>query len=67
MERELNLRAYARETAAPTFPAVEPRISIDWVLLSDGLEFSSHRVVGDIVSDHRAVVADIALRTATPL
>jgi len=33
---------------------------IDWILISDELEFVSYRVLPDVVSDHLAVVADLA-------
>lgn len=35
---------------------------LDWVLLSDELEFTTYRVVRRLVSDHDAVVAEIGLR-----
>ena len=34
----------------------------DWILISDELEYVSYRVLPDIVSDHRAVLAEIRLK-----
>ncbi|MBN2360337.1 MAG: endonuclease/exonuclease/phosphatase family protein [Deltaproteobacteria bacterium] len=46
----------------PTFPAGQPRRRIDWILVSSDLEIVDHRTLSDPLSDHRAVVADIALK-----
>jgi endonuclease/exonuclease/phosphatase family metal-dependent hydrolase len=35
---------------------------LDWILISQDLEFESYEVAAQEVSDHRAVVADIALK-----
>lgn len=35
---------------------------LDWILISDDLEFLNHSVLPDVVSDHHAVVADIGLK-----
>jgi len=35
---------------------------LDWILISDELEFIQYNVLPDIVSDHYAVVAEVALR-----
>jgi endonuclease/exonuclease/phosphatase family metal-dependent hydrolase len=42
-----------------TFPAFAERL--DWILVSPELQFRSYRVIPDIVSDHRGVVAELAL------
>jgi endonuclease/exonuclease/phosphatase (EEP) superfamily protein YafD len=34
---------------------------LDWVLISPGFTFHSYKVIEDKVSDHRAVVAELAL------
>tara|TARA_Y100001934_G_C12334111_1_gene766644 strand:- start:1228 stop:1332 length:105 start_codon:yes stop_codon:yes gene_type:complete len=34
------------------------------VLVSRSFEFTAHRVLDDVVSDHHAVVADLALKSA---
>lgn len=36
---------------------------LDWILVSDEFEFVDYRTLDDVVSDHRAVVADVALRS----
>jgi endonuclease/exonuclease/phosphatase family metal-dependent hydrolase len=35
---------------------------LDWILISDDLEFLSHSVLPDAVSDHHAVMADIGVK-----
>jgi len=58
--RELDLSAYSPGVGGlETFPLSDKRL--DWILLSDGLEFSSYRVVADVLSDHRGVIAEISL------
>jgi endonuclease/exonuclease/phosphatase family metal-dependent hydrolase len=32
---------------------------LDWILISDSLEFSSYEVLSEVISDHKAVVAEI--------
>ncbi len=57
---KLGLTAFQPEnTKLVTFPALEERL--DWILISPGLEFHSHEVVGTGISDHRGVVAEIIL------
>jgi endonuclease/exonuclease/phosphatase family metal-dependent hydrolase len=34
---------------------------LDWILISDELEFTSYQVIPDVISDHLAVVAEIKL------
>lgn len=46
----------------PTFPAENPRTAIDWVLLSRELECVHSHVLGDILSDHLVVLADVRPR-----
>jgi endonuclease/exonuclease/phosphatase family metal-dependent hydrolase len=58
--RELALTAYAPEaTGLATFPALGQRL--DWILVSAGITFRSYRVLADSVSDHRGVIAELAL------
>ena len=53
---ELALNAYSPTGKGQnTFPYNDKRL--DWILVSDGLEYNSYSVVSDVVSDHRAVVA----------
>ncbi|MEM8943794.1 MAG: endonuclease/exonuclease/phosphatase family protein [Planctomycetota bacterium] len=47
-----------------TFPADQPSQAIDWILAPADWRFSDYRVVQSTLSDHRPVLADIAL-TAT--
>ena len=58
--RELGLHTWAPSEALVTFPTTKSRL--DWILVSEELEFTSHRVLDAPVSDHRAVVADLRLR-----
>lgn len=56
----LSLKARNPEENLITFPSRGTRI--DWILISNELEFHSHRVLPDVLSDHRAVLAEIAVR-----
>jgi len=42
-----------------TFPSLRPRLRLDWILVSPGLNFGRYAVVADRVSDHLGVVAEI--------
>ncbi len=42
-----------------TYPAVEPDRTLDYIFVSGGLSFREYRVIGEPVSDHLAVVAEI--------
>ncbi|QFU74347.1 hypothetical protein EY643_01045 [Halioglobus maricola] len=56
---EAGLIAFEPESKAhPTYKAKR----LDWVLLSEELEFESHQVMEEVVSDHRLVVAQIRWR-----
>ena len=57
---ELGLSAYSPDgQGLETFPFSGKRL--DWILLSGELSFSSYRVMPDILSDHRGVVAEVVL------
>jgi len=59
----LGLRAYQPETdRLSTFPLLKRRL--DWILISQELEFEEYSTLPDEVSDHRAVMA--VLRLAGP-
>jgi endonuclease/exonuclease/phosphatase family metal-dependent hydrolase len=59
---ELDLDAHSPEVQGQeTFPLSGKRL--DWILLSGELEFSSYRVVTDVLSDHRGVVAEVVLKS----
>lgn len=54
----LSLRSHLPEaTSMATFPLTGRRL--DWILVSRELDFRSYRALPDLVSDHRAVLADI--------
>lgn len=42
-----------------TFSSDKPRSVIDWIMISQSLEFVGNRVIASRLSDHRPVVADI--------
>jgi endonuclease/exonuclease/phosphatase (EEP) superfamily protein YafD len=46
-----------------TYPSSGRRL--DWVMISDDLEFLHHEVLPHMVSDHHAVVADIGFRATS--
>lgn len=43
-----------------TYPSGNKRL--DWILISETLEFISYEVLPDVLSDHKAVLAEIGLR-----
>jgi endonuclease/exonuclease/phosphatase family metal-dependent hydrolase len=47
-----------------TFPRMARRL--DWILVSDELEFIESMIHDDVLSDHRAVSATLRFRTASP-
>ena len=44
-----------------TYPRFGKRL--DWIMISDELDFADHQIVGDKISDHRGVVAVLNLNT----
>lgn len=58
-EEHLDVRPYRPELDEPTFPAGAPARRIDWVLISEELEFTGYRTLQARLSDHLGVVADI--------
>jgi len=56
LAESLDLHAYAPDSKG--LATFEDR-RIDWIFLSRGLEFVRYAVVPDVLSDHRAVVADV--------
>jgi endonuclease/exonuclease/phosphatase family metal-dependent hydrolase len=61
LARRLDLKPYRPATSGPsTFLALQKRL--DWILVSEELGFRAYRVLPDVLSDHRAVVAEIAWR-----
>jgi len=63
LRRELRLRP-SHAGASPTFPAWRPLVRLDWILISEGLEFAAYETLGDQVSDHLGVVAEVRRRGA---
>lgn len=60
LARELGLRRCELPSAdTPTFPSKGTRL--DWILISKQLEFIEYRVLPDVLSDHRAVIAVVAI------
>ncbi len=60
--RSLGLRACDPETGEPTYPSTWPRRRIDWILISESLDFARHHTLPTPLSDHRALVADLTCR-----
>ena len=59
---ELSLNAFnPAGKGQNTFPYSDKRL--DWILVSNGLEFRDYQVVSDAVSDHRGVIAELGLNT----
>jgi endonuclease/exonuclease/phosphatase family metal-dependent hydrolase len=54
-----------RPMAADLGPYPSSGRRLDWVLISDDLEFLNHEILPHMVSDHHAVVADIGLKAAS--
>ena len=60
LARELDLKVFQPDASTlATFPASGRRL--DWILISRELEFRSHQVVPDTLSDHLAVVAEVVV------
>jgi endonuclease/exonuclease/phosphatase family metal-dependent hydrolase len=57
----LNLKAYQPGSAdMDTFPLLRRRI--DWILISDELEFVMYKVLPDVISDHYGVVCEVRMK-----
>lgn len=52
------------ESAAATYPAWRPLVRLDWILVSEGLEFAAYQTLDDRVSDHLGVLAEVRRRKA---
>jgi endonuclease/exonuclease/phosphatase family metal-dependent hydrolase len=60
LAEKLGLTAYQPENGKLiTFPLLGKRL--DWVLISPDLEFRSYDVIGSGISDHRGILAELAL------
>ena len=61
LARKLDLVAHQPEaTDLITFPKRKTRL--DWILISREFRFEKYEVLSDVVSDHRAVVAEIGIK-----
>ncbi len=64
--RATGLRS-ANLSGLPSFPARKPRIELDFVLVSEGIEVTDFRIPDVRLSDHRPIVCDFEVRPpATP-
>ena len=50
-----------------TFPSWRPLVRLDWILVSEELDFASYVTLPDRLSDHLGVVAEVRLRGAGAL
>lgn len=58
-ESLLGVRPFRPDLDEPTFPAGAPARRIDWVLVSNDLQFTGYRTLQARLSDHLGVVADV--------
>jgi len=63
LAKRFGLRPYQPELTQPSFPSENPVDRIDWILISEQLDFLDHQVVGEALSDHLPVFALIAPRS----
>jgi len=66
LRRELRLRP-SPGSANATFPAWRPLVRLDWILLSEELDFSIYETLPDQLSDHLGVIAEIRTRGESAL
>ena len=53
----------ANSAGLPSFPARVPRIELDFILVSEGIEVTDFRVPDVRFSDHRPLVCDFHVRS----
>lgn len=58
----LGLRAHQPASRAPTYPSRRPRRRLDWILISEDLDYHGYHTVPVPLSDHLVLVADLHLR-----
>jgi endonuclease/exonuclease/phosphatase family metal-dependent hydrolase len=63
LRRELRLRP-VDSSAHATFPSWRPLVRLDWILVTEELEFTVYETLPDRLSDHLGVVAEIRPRAA---
>ena len=61
--RAAGLRS-ANAAGLPSFPARSPRIELDFILMSEGIEVTDFRIPDVRLSDHRPLVCDFQVRPA---
>ena len=61
--RAAGLRS-ANSAGLPSFPARTPRIELDFILVSEGIEVTDFRIPDVRFSDHRPLVCDFHVRSA---
>ena len=54
----------ANSAGLPSFPARAPRIELDFILVSEGIEVTDFRIPDVRFSDHRPLVCDFHVRSA---
>lgn len=59
--RAHRLHAFRPRVHMPTFPTRAPRRRLDWILCSEAIQFKSHAVVNEPISDHCVVVAELEI------
>ena len=59
--RAAGLRS-ANSAGLPSYPARSPRVELDFILLSEGIELRDFRVPDVRFSDHRPLVCDFEVR-----
>lgn len=57
----LGVRPYRPDLQEPTFPAGRPVRRLDWILVSNELEFADYRTLAPRLSDHLGVLAEVRL------
>lgn len=60
LAERLELQAFEPDARLITFPTTSTRL--DWILVPPQVEIEEHRVLDDVLSDHRAVIAKLRIR-----
>ncbi len=61
LSADLGVAVFEPNADLVTYPRLGKRL--DWIMISDELDFAEHQIVGDGISDHRGVVAVLDLNT----
>lgn len=62
-----NLNLQPAEQLAPTYPAWQPSLALDHVLVSSNLEIRDYQVLDCRVSDHRPIAVEVATKATVPV